>query len=249
MTIASLRVQHILAFILLLFVCYTVNSQTVKYFEDFDFYTLQGKRELPENKVSNFYIKCFYDEHNTLVKLIAFGKKSWDAYPHPAETISICNNIDSSVKILFFGAGKTRTGYTRKIFQSKDFVSDSALITHDTLIYKSLHKENVIIQIYSKINSDTIHFSRLSFSIRRKEKKDIKSIYSLSNYKTFFQMDSSAYNIVGGEIKLKKDPILVWQNIKPADYSGLINITKGSLKDDEGMPISLFWLKASGLLY
>lgn len=221
-------------------------SQQSRYFKNFDFYKMNGRDTLNDlSTPPNFYIKCLYNKSDSLIEIYSFSKLNFD-YLHRSGHISVTEL--NGKKLLFLGAGKTRDGYTRGLFQKKIYESDSAFVTHDTLIYKKTSEKYIRIQFFTNINSDSIFFSQVIFPSLLKKDRKYSKLASFTFYKEWFTIDSSASQIVSGIIKLKNDPILIRTEIKSDGYLYLLNITKNNLNNKPGMPITLFWLKDSGLL-
>lgn len=209
---------------------------------------MSGIDVLPDiNALPDFYVQCEYNNADKLIGLYSVSKLTWEGY-HDKRYYSIVEQNGKT--FLFLGSGKQRTGYTRALFQKKVLISDSALIIHDTLIYKTTKQNQISVQFYTNINSDSILFKEMTFSFT--DKKDMKDtpLSSFTFYKDWFNLSENAFHIVGGIINLKSDTILIWTTIKKRDYpDSYINITKNDLKDRPTMPITLFWLKDSGFLY
>ena len=238
-------------YIMLILLFLTVNplkpySQKVTYFKDFDYYKMEGVSVLNTiNILPDFYIKCLYDKDGNIIEISAIDKLTWQ-HVYTTNNISVINQLDR--KLLFLGADKTRTGYTRTIFQKKIHISDSALLIKDTLIYKLTRKDHIDLQFYTKINTDSIKFMEMNFSFNNENKLCASPIISFARYKEWFSLNKEAYRIIAGTIKLKENPILIRSIIKSNGFVNILKITKNDLKDMREMPVSFFWLKNSGLL-
>ena len=246
-------------FLLFMFSFFVKNTfcQQVSFFKDFSFYKMKGVDSINRNKVdlsietnkgkSNFVVKCVYDNKANLVGIYAISKVTWQALLDMTY-IGVTKKQDRY--LLFLGSGKTRSGYTRALFQKKIFVSDSTIVINDTLIYKSTRNNNhVDIKIFTKINSDSISYKEMSFAFNKSDKLKNSPLTSFDNYKTWFALENNAYEILGGLILLKQDPIMKWQKNKVKGYLNLIDVKRSDLEHGSSMPISFFWLKDSGLLY
>lgn len=221
-------------------------SQRVAYFKDFDYFKMEGVDTLANtNNLPNFYVKCIYDNNNIVTKICPASRLTWEAY-QTSYCIPIVQHMGQ--KFLFLGAGKNRQGYTRGLFQKKIFESDSALILHDTLIFKLASPKYYIIQLYIKLANDSVYFREATYLLNKLTKPKLNSLKSFEFYKNWFVLDDWADKIVGGEIRLMANPILEFKIFKSHGTVTKINITKERLIDMPTMPISLFWLKSRGLL-
>jgi hypothetical protein len=222
-------------------------SQHFNYYKNFDYYTMSGKDSIKDiYNLPNFYVKCSYDDANHLREIAISDKRDWEPYP----TIRYVAIIEKKGKnFMFLGSGKERQGYTRALFPKKEFTTDSAYASGDTLLFKKTRKDHITIQLFTNINGDSIYFKEMNFSFDKNNMINGSALSAFELYKEWFSLEKKAYRIVGGVIMLKQDPIMIWQNIKPNSYSGLRNIIKDDFKDMSAMPITLFWLKHSGHLY
>lgn len=197
------------------------------------------------NNLPNFYVKCIYDNNNNVIEVCPVSKKSWEYYP-----ISYCVPVVQHMgqKFLFLGAGKNRQGYTRGLFQRKVFESDSGLVLHDTLLFKLTSEKYYRLQLYVRLADDSVYFREMTYFRNKQTKSKLISLKSFEFYMNWFELDDWADQIIGGEIRLKANPILEFKILKSYGTVTKINITKESLIDMHTMPISLFWLKSRGLL-
>lgn len=221
-------------------------SQQLRYFKNFDYAKMQGVNPLNENSLPNFYVICKYDNSGNLGSIGVVTKMDWEAY-HSTRYFDVLNQNGQT--LLLLGSGKQRTGYTRTLFQKKIYSSDSAMIVQDTIIYKTTSEKYIRVQFFTNINSDSIFFKEMTFPFAKNKDMKASILSSFAFYREWFKLYAGASDIVGGTIKLKSDPLLIWQKIKSSGYTNYINITKRDFRDMTDMPITFFWLKDSGLLY
>ena len=186
-----------------------------------------------------------YDNSDNLIGISATSKISFN-YLHSTTHFGIIKKNDKS--FLLFGSGKQRDGYTRALFQRKIFISDSAMIINDTMLYKQTSEKYIRIQYFTGINRDSISFSEVYIPFVKKKDMKASKFSSFNFYKDWFIIDSSASQIVSGMINLRSDTILIRNKIKSNYFINPLNITQESLQNLPGMPITFFWLKDSGLL-
>ena len=212
-----MKLRRVILFSIFLFFTCQTYSQQYRYFKNFDFKKICGVDILPDiNALPDFYVQC---EYNTTGKLIGFytvTKLTWDAF-HNKRYYPIVEQNGRT--FLFLGSGKQRAGYTRGLFQKKVFTSDSALIIHDTLIYKTTRQGHITIQFYTNIGNDTVQYKEMSFTFASSKELKNSILSSYAFYKNWFSLSESAYFIVEGAIKLKSDTILVWNVIKSKSFN------------------------------
>ena len=144
-----MKLRIMLLFSAILLLNCDLYPQQYRYFKNFDFQKMCGIDSLFYPALPDFYVQCEYNTANKLVGFFSVGKLTWQAY-HNKRYYSVVE--DKGRTFLFLGSGKQRTGYTRGLFQKKVFTSDSALIIHDTLIYKRTTKNFISVQFYTNIN-------------------------------------------------------------------------------------------------
>ena len=241
-----MRTKICLIVLITLLFCVNTKAQTTIFFKDFNYSTMTGIDSFPRQLRPKFYVACDYDKDGRLIGIRPTQR--FEAQWSPIESkITVIQK--PAYTILFLGAGKTKMGYARTIFQGKEYVTNSGFVTHDTLIFKSTRKDHIDLQLFTNTNGDSIHFKALSFSFDKNNKLKKSPLASFENYRQWFTIDSSAFYITENEIQLKRDPIMVWHTVKQNYSFNLINITKNNFKEMPSMPVSLFWLKNSGLLY
>ncbi len=242
------RYYRILFIALILFIDQQyIYSQKILYFKDFDYFTMTGISNLSGTAESpNFYVKCTFDNNNNLTEICSALKPIGDHYSleHCIPVI-----IHLGRKMLYLGSGKTRQGYTRTLFQKQIFESDTAIILSDTIIFKRTSEKYYKVQVYTKKNNDSIGFREMTYFINKTTKPKLRSLKTFSRYNEWFALDQFAEQIVDGVINPKADLILKFRKIKSNYFFNRIDIFKNSLNARSTMPVSLFWLKTSGLLY
>ena len=197
------------------------------------------------NNALNFYVKCIYDSNNNVTEICPTSKRTWEQYP-TNYCIPVIQQLGQ--KILLFGSGKTRQGYTRALFQKKIFESDSGLILHDTLILKRTSAKYYRVQLYIRLADDSVYFREITYAVNKLTKSKLCVLKTFEFYKKWFALDDWAAQIVDGMIRPKANQILEFRKIKSNYFFNRINITKESFKDMPTIPISLFWLIHSGLM-
>ena len=209
---------------------------------------MHGIDVLPDiNALPEFYVQCEYDNAGKLIGFYTVTKLTWDAY-HNKRHYSVVEQNGRT--FLFLGAGKERNGYTRSLFQKKAYASDSALIIHDTLLYKTTTPGYIRVQFFTNIGSDSIPFEEMYFYFTTKKDLQNSIFASYDLYRGWFNRSEMASQIIGGVIKLKSDTILTKNIIKTNGYINVLDIIKNKdFEDRPTMPVTLFWLKDSGLLY
>ena len=222
------------------------KSQNVLFFKDFDYFsfegldTLRNTQNLPKN-----YVECAYNSNNEIVK-ICFKR-----YNGPTMSFSYhCGSVflKNGIRTIFLGAGKTRTGYTRSIFQKKIFETDTAFVVKDTLYFKKASKKYYKIQRFIKLDKGLVDFKQVSFDINSTTKSSILALNNISRHREWNSLDEWSNTIIGGLINIDADPILKFKMIKKTYYLNRIDITKASLDDGRDLPLAFFWLKNAGLL-
>jgi hypothetical protein len=150
-------------------------------------------------------------------------------------------------KLLLFGSGKTRQGYTRALLQKRIVETDTALVLQDTIIFKLTSPKYCRIQLYIKLADDSVYYRETTYAVNKLTKSKLNSLKTFQCYKDWFTLDNWAAEVIDGAIRTKTNPILKFKILKSAYSGSRIDITKESLIDMRTMPISLFWLIHSGL--
>jgi hypothetical protein len=243
-----MRYRQIIVFLLLTLLNINAISQEHRYFKDFNYSKMSGINQLNENALPNFYLKCNYDKSGRLTSVGTKTKMKWEAYHSLSSGFNV--KFETNRTFLLFGSGKQRDGYTRTIFQKKVFVSDTAMLVQDTILYKTTSDKYIRIQFFTNLNSDSINFKQMTFLFPKQKNKKafVLSLSSFNFYKDWFNLNELADYIVEGTVKLKNDTILVRNDVKSPGFVNYPNLTKRNFDDMKDMPISFFWLKQIGLL-
>ncbi len=92
----------------------------------------------------------------------------------------------------------------------------------------------------------------LNFGYDKRHEAELSPVADFKNYKDWFHMDSIASSVTLAVIDLKGDLLLKWENVKlpPGDFFNRIDCTREQYKEEATTrPVSLFWLKNSGIMY
>jgi hypothetical protein len=228
----------LILFIAIFLMSVKVSAQQYRYFKDFDLSTMSGIGPLNENSFIDFYVKCRYDDSGKLTSVGFITKMAWEAYHSETRLMGVISKNDKT--FLLLGSGKQRDGYTRALFQKKIYVSASAMVTHDTAIFKTIYGNSLIVQLFTNINTDSVFFKELTYNFNSKKERDASPFSSFEFYKDWFNSENKAELVIDDIIKLKQDTLLTWRITKGKTYR--INITKSSFHEMVGMPISFLWL-------
>jgi hypothetical protein len=234
-------------FLLALLACTGAGSyaQHYRWFKNFDLCAMRGTDTIQDPRVlPAFYIKCSYDDRDSLFLMQTVSHVKGLFLPL-SEFTGVSRTAGKT--ILHWAAGKERDGYTRAIFQKKIFIADSALIVHDTLIYKRTSDHFIRLQLFTNITGDSILFSEITFTITGKKDPRLTTLRSFAHYKSWFSIGDEAGTVLAGTIKPNSNTILVWKEVKGQTFR--TDITQSSFNDEGKMPRTLFWLKNSGILY
>jgi len=231
----------ILFFLIIFFIPEDCFSQSAACFKDFDYSTMSGLERIDSRPLPDFFVYCTYDKTGALT---AVGSKDQG-------TVKII--YKDNKRYLFLGAGKERNGYTRVLFQKKIYATDTAFVSEDTMIFKRTQDHSFfIIQLFTKIRSDKPEMKELTFSYMNRPEAEISPLSDFKNYKEWFSIDSVAQTSVLAIIDLKGDLLVKWENLKQSQdyFFNRINCTREQYKEGAmTRPVSLFWLKNSGIIY
>jgi len=170
-------------FCYLMLLQYTSGAQERKiYGRDFDYKTLTPTHIFQIiDSVPAYYVSCTYNG-NTLQSLDIFGKEPW--MEQHLQTHASVQDRDGMI-IFAYDNGKTRSAYGR-FPPVNSTVSDTAILIHDTLIFKKTTKYFISIHYATNIFGDSIYVDQKQFPIGRKAQR--KSM--LSDLNSYLQWDN-----------------------------------------------------------
>lgn len=233
---------------LFIFIPYKNEAQHILYFKDFDLFKMTGVDTIFDTKaLPDFYVECVYDNTGKITN-IRHAAKYGHEYYHDKRDIRVLKT-DGRRYVLFYGAGKTRTGYRRSLFQQKIYETDSAYTGGDTLYFKyTTNSSTIRVQVFINKGGDSILAREFQFLFKHKKVAQKSVLSSLSHANKWAALYDSADMVLEGAIRLQSDPIFTWQVVKTYRTRPLINVTKKRVSEYESMPVSFFWLKHMGFL-
>lgn len=216
------------------------------YGRDFDFKSLSVIDTLSPNELPNYYV-CGSYQSGVLTDIDIFQKADWMSKPLRTHAAIIIKN---GYTFFIYDAGKSKVeGYGRLSLKKLKF-SDTAMLKNDTLIYKTTRfkTSSVLIKFITSIFSDSIIVDDKVFALRTRKLLNSSSLSSFENYLHWNKLNSYS-RYYQKTITLKENDIIKFKKILDpyADYGYIEKNTKQRF-ELEKMPLSLFWIKHSGVI-
>lgn len=215
---------------------------------DFDYKSL-----LPKDTFScdlgtpSYYVSCLFD-NGRLEEVDVYLKESW-MKKHLKTHIKI---EYKNHKIYFiYDNGKTwaNSGRYQRLLSRKAIFTDTAVLINDTLIFKNTNQKRYAVHLITNLFSDSVIVDNNKLFPKSNENSKLESLASFENYINWFQDSTFSYHYKN-VIYLRSTDIINHIKIKDpsADYTFKGRFTKDDF-DKKRMPISIFWIKHSGLIY
>ena len=237
--------RTLLIFALLVSSYFSIAQMKILYGREFDYKMIMLKDTVSADSLPDFYIQCSYN--GTVLKNInIFQRYEWMHKP----IITYIKVVQDGIYTFFiYNFSKVKVGGYGRLFSKKTKATDTAILVHDTLIFKETTKYKIHLQYVTSIFSDTIIVEDKYFPVTKRQGEHFL-LRSFGNYQKWPSLEnySSFYNIY-----ILPFSGMVITGKKMAD-DGKIDYSFGYRRDQSffknlGLKPSLFWAKHLGVIY